>query len=96
MQPVLRPHWHIDYLRTVAPLRQIWFCYGTERREHFWAGVLHEVLAGAVIFPGFGSSDCRCESHLLFFAKRPTLSAFDAALRQSTRLHPRLHYFNTY
>jgi Uri superfamily endonuclease len=83
----LKPHWHIDYLRTVATLRQIWFCYGQERREHAWASALHELRGASIPFPGFGSSDCGCKSHLLFFGKCPTLRAFDAALRKSG-LHP--------
>lgn len=94
MRPALKPHWHIDYLRTVAALRQIWFCYGEERREHFWASVLHNVPGGAVPFPGFGSSDCGCESHLYFFGKRLKRSDFYSALYESDSLHPPIHYFD--
>jgi Uri superfamily endonuclease len=82
-RPASKPHWHIDYLRAAAPLREVWFCYGPERREHLWAGVLREVLGGTVPFPGFGSSDCGCKSHLFFFEKHPAHSAFEAAVHES-------------
>jgi Uri superfamily endonuclease len=45
--------------------------------------VLREVLGGTVPFPGFGSSDCGCPSHLFFFEKRPAHSAFEAAVHES-------------
>lgn len=94
MRPALKPHWHIDYLRTLAPLRRIWFCYGQERREHEWARVLHEQLGGAIPFPGFGSSDCGCESHLFLFKKCPARSAFDAALRAAGVHPPRIYWLD--
>jgi Uri superfamily endonuclease len=94
MRPVLKPHWHIDYLRTVAHLRQIWFCYGQERREHDWAGVLHQLRGASIPFPGFGSSDCGCASHLFFFEKCPTQSAFAAALREAGHHPTRIDRFD--
>jgi Uri superfamily endonuclease len=94
MRPALKPHWHIDYLRTVAPLRQIWFCYGQERREHDWASALHELPGASVPFPGFGSSDCGCESHLFFFEECPTRAALAAALRLSGAHRTRLYCFD--
>jgi len=94
MRPAGKPHWHIDYLRVVAPLSQIWFCHGPERREHLWASVLHEALGGSVPFPGFGSSDCGCCSHLFYFERRPTLRAFRASVLEGSPLHPPLLLFD--
>ena len=94
MWPGPKPRWHIDYLRTLVPLRQIWFCYGPERREHDWAGVFRELEGASIPFPGFGSSDCGCESHLFFFEKRLTPRAFDLALRGSGAPRPRVSYFD--
>jgi Uri superfamily endonuclease len=56
MRPAERPHWHIDYLRTKATIEAVWFAA--------MPGV-------SVPMAGFGSSDCDCESHMFFFAKRP-------------------------
>lgn len=94
LRPALKPHWHIDYLRIVAPVRQVWFCYGAKRCEHAWASVLRGPLGGSVRFPGFGSSDCGCESHLFFFRTCPTRAAFEAALHDSGPHRTRMYYFD--
>jgi Uri superfamily endonuclease len=94
MRPAPKPRWHIDYLRTVAPLRQIWFCYGPERREHDWASALRELHGASIPFPRFGSSDCGCASHLFFFEKCPTPRAIDLALRESGAPRTRLYCFD--
>jgi Uri superfamily endonuclease len=63
--------WHIDYLRTEAVIRAIWMERGGQNMEHQWARYL--LAQGALCFPveHFGSSDCRCRSHLFYFKKRP-------------------------
>lgn len=72
MTPAVRPHWHIDYLRKVAVLKQVWLSESEARREHDWA-VLAQKLPGATpSVRGFGSSDCRCETHLFYFGKEPS------------------------
>lgn len=71
-----RPRWHIDYLRAVAELREIWFSHDPERREHQWAGWVKNQYGTYAPFPGFGSSDCDCESHLLYIAQRPSFDRF--------------------
>jgi sugar fermentation stimulation protein A len=65
--------WHIDYLLRAAELTEV-VPVPTRRKIECRrnAGVL--ALAGATIAaPGFGSSDCRCRSHLVHFASRPDL-----------------------
>src|SRR5688572_21879951 len=32
-----RPHWHIDYVRGLIRLTEIWYTYDTVHREHQWA-----------------------------------------------------------
>jgi len=93
LRPALRPHWHIDYLRAAAPVEAVWFCYGPERREHLWARVLRDALGGGVPFAGFGSSDCNCASHLLFFRQRPSPRGFRAALCRCDPQHPTVFSF---
>ncbi len=59
-----RVRWHVDYLRAVA--RPVWVAWQVgERTEHDWSSRLLESGVGEVLVPGFGSSDCRCRSHLL-------------------------------
>jgi sugar fermentation stimulation protein A len=62
-------HWHIDYLtphtRTIKALPIMSY----QNRECELARNL-EALGGKAI-PGFGCSDCRCKSHLFYFAGPP-------------------------
>jgi Uri superfamily endonuclease len=60
-----RSHWHIDVLITLTEIVQIWWKEGSPSRECLWARDI--ALDGAGSIPGFGSTDCRCPSHLFFF-----------------------------
>ena len=71
-----RPRWHIDYLRAVADLREIWFSHDSQRREHQWTGLLGRLRGASFPLSGFGSSDCDCDSHLLFFSSIPSFNGF--------------------
>jgi len=73
-------HWHIDYLLKEAKVEEIILCQGEERVEC----CLAQALAGKFQYvPGFGSSDCKCQSHLYFASERDTLKARVAeAVRQ--------------
>jgi Uri superfamily endonuclease len=56
-------HWHIDYLLEKARIDGIVTCETDERTECAIANALSEQFESV---PGFGSSDCRCHSHLFF------------------------------
>ncbi len=86
-----RQHWHIDYLGPHTKLERLWYSLGSERWEHQWAAAMGTALQGVVPLPGFGASDCDCVSHLFFFEKSPSLSAFMRALRRLDVAHPRVH-----
>jgi Uri superfamily endonuclease len=60
-------HWHIDYFLQKATIVDIWYVESEERIEcQLYLEALR--LPGAVVpVKGFGSSDCRCTSHLLYF-----------------------------
>ena len=75
-----RLHWHIDYLLALSQLTEIWWAVSSERWECTWAESLGRLPGAKVLFPGFGSSDCRCRAHLLYFARRPSLSSLAAKL----------------
>lgn len=81
-KPAQRPHWHIDYLRTVCELRETWFSHDPQRREHQWAGLLLAGEAGGDVIAGFGVSDCGCRSHLFRFDHPPSFRQFQKALER--------------
>ncbi len=66
-------HWHIDYLLRRAEIVEV--IEVPTRRRVECARHRHVLrLPGAQVpAPGFGSSDCRCISHLAYFARRPQL-----------------------
>lgn len=61
--------WHIDYIRRHMSAAAVWFTTDAVT-EHEIAGQMIK-MGGAVHMPGFGSSDCRCCSHLFYFEKLP-------------------------
>ncbi|MCS6880158.1 MAG: GIY-YIG nuclease family protein [Oscillochloridaceae bacterium] len=61
-----RPHWHIDYLRPVARLREAWTVGGPERFECRWCRALAAMPALSIPAPGFGARDSGCRSHLFY------------------------------
>jgi Uri superfamily endonuclease len=71
LRPVQNPHWHIDYLRGHAGVREIWWTAGAPNREHKWAKALARPPGEGSWVRGFGCSDCKCPSHLLYFNRRP-------------------------
>jgi sugar fermentation stimulation protein A len=62
-------HWHIDYLTPFAKTIKALPIMAYRNLECLLAGRLGE-LGGRAI-PRFGSSDCRCESHLYYFPDPP-------------------------
>ncbi len=70
------PHWHIDYLRQTAELKQVWYTHDPVHREHSWAAVFGNMRGASIPLPGFGASDCTCVSHLYFFQRQPLLKNF--------------------
>ena len=79
------PKWHIDYLLQKAAIQSIIICETDERVECAIAQTLRPQFHSV---PGFGSSDCRCPSHLFFAAEEmePELMA----VLNSLGLKPRL------
>ena len=65
-----RPYWHIDYLRRYARLESVWYARDV-RQEHVWAAKIAAMPGAAMVLRGFGSSDCRCATHLYWFGELP-------------------------
>ena len=55
-----KKHWHIDYLLEKGMVRQVWYLED-EKIECEIARAMESEFGGIA---GFGSSDCRCRSHL--------------------------------
>ncbi len=57
--------WHIDYLRKEADIVEIWYMEGM-KEECRIAGIFNKRFPS---IPNFGSTDCRCKSHLFYAAE---------------------------
>lgn len=75
--------WHIDYLRGFAEIIEIWYTFHPEKAECRWAEIFQTTRGVRIACPGFGSSDCRCNSHLFFFKKKPELITFRRKTREA-------------
>ncbi len=64
-------HWHIDYLLQKAEVGMIYYSITRRNKECVVAAQLACMLDSV---PKFGSSDCRCKSHLYFSSSYCTLS----------------------
>ncbi|MBW8010408.1 MAG: GIY-YIG nuclease family protein [Chloroflexi bacterium] len=71
LRPVVKAHWHIDYLRDFVSLLEVWYSESPTRLEHLWADALEITPEAFIPMKGFGSSDCRCKAHLFHFAEQP-------------------------
>lgn len=69
--------WHIDYLTTVAEVAatRTFALNGEPDQECATHRALAQQSGETLPVPGFGSSDCRCASHLCYLG--PSLAAWD-------------------
>ncbi len=58
-----KPHWHIDYLLRSASITGIILC---ESEHGIECDIAQALKYRFNSIPGFGSSDCKCPSHLFF------------------------------
>ncbi len=67
--------WHIDYFLRYGKIVDI-FLYQNEKTE---CRINQRVLSqknAKIIMPKFGSSDCRCKTHLIYFKTKPKADIF--------------------
>ncbi len=70
-----KQHWHVDYLSEKMTFVEAWYTHDTRRLEHAWAELFGRGQCFA--YPrGFGSSDCKCYSHLFVTTKKPDRGDF--------------------
>lgn len=74
--------WHIDYLTSSAPVVEVWRIADGARWECVWARMAVEQAGVFVPARGFGSSDCRCHTHLVGLASRTRVNEFRRSLRE--------------
>jgi len=73
--------WNVDYLRTFAPVTEIWYSYAPRYREHDWASKTLRMHGAFIPVQKFGANDCPyCDAHLFYFERRPFPAAFRADL----------------
>ena len=87
----VRPHWHIDHLASALALKEIWYTCDPIHREHQWATMIANIRGGSLPLAGFGSSDCRCKSHLFFFNSKPGSKNFRRKALAHIDGHSRIH-----
>ncbi len=80
--------WHIDYLLQKVSIGAVITCRTDERIECDIARALGQFYSSV---PGFGSSDCRCRSHLYFSTGEMTQEIMAAVT--SLGLNPGLNKF---
>jgi Uri superfamily endonuclease len=85
-----RRHWHIDYLSEYLPPAEVWYTHDPTHREHRWSDVLAQAEGASIPLPGFGSSDCRCISHLYFLSTRPSGNYFRRKIHAGVVDHARI------
>ena len=72
---IRKPFWHIDALIPVFHLSSLWLFPSSNRQECQIARLLSQA-SGATPIMGFGSTDCRCSSHLFHFANLEEMPLF--------------------
>lgn len=80
-----RMRWHIDHLRAVATLRQIWIWPWTFGGECQTNARILQMSNGGFPLKRFGSSDCRCVAHLVAFPSEPSPPDYDAPFTYQVR-----------
>ena len=81
-----KPHWHIDYLLQRASIVDIGSCQSENRVECKMARAFGSQFDS---IPGFGSSDCHCQSHLFFASDEKHMKgAMEAVLASTAKPYP--------
>jgi sugar fermentation stimulation protein A len=69
--------WHVDYLVAKGRIREVMCAVANERLE---CRLAEDLCNAFNTYPGFGSSDCTCPSHLFFSQDFPALQEKAAAV----------------
>ncbi len=75
--------WHVDYLLREAKVVEVWTAPSPDKLECLWAQALLRMPGARISVSGFGSSDCGCPTHLVYFSSPPSFHAFVQRLQAS-------------
>jgi Uri superfamily endonuclease len=64
-----RLRWHIDYLLGQARIVEVKRYHGSRYSECELSRRVRALPGSKIVAPGFGSSDCRCSTHLFHFRR---------------------------
>lgn len=78
--------WHIDYIRRHMKAEAIWYTTESKDAEHVIASVFID-KGIEVPMNGFGSSDCKCLSHL-FYLTEITEELFHSVSKKTNIISP--------
>lgn len=82
-RPSPNPRWHVDYLKSRVHLSEVWYLRDGRRLECELAKALMRFPEARITCPGFGSSDCKCETHLVYLPKPLPLKNFSERLAKA-------------
>jgi len=82
LRRVLKPHWHIDYLRRYTKVIEIWYTMDAARREDDWVDSITKIPHMSLAYPGFGASDSKGVSHLFQSKCKPVFAEFRAMIKR--------------
>lgn len=68
---IKKKHWHIDYFLEKAKILKIKTILTSEKKE-CWLSNKIKSLKSKTVMKKFGSTDCKCETHLHYFQKNPS------------------------
>ena len=66
-----RLRWHIDYVLRYGDIAEVKRYRGRRLSECGLNRKVERLPGGNIVAPGFGSSDCRCSTHLFHFRRNP-------------------------
>ncbi len=93
LKPSRRPHWHLDYVKSTLRPVEIWTTTDPVKREHDWATLFSALKGASRPIAGFGSTDCKCRSHLIHMTRPPGIYRFEKqALRVLPAHGPRVRF----
>lgn len=81
-------HWHIDYLLPFAEIIAVQVRFSTRKIECDISNVLIRKGGAKIIVKKFGSSDCQCAAHLLFWEKENPLPKLRHLLKLNKATQP--------
>ncbi len=76
------PRWHVDYFKHLAKIEEVWYAITPFKREHEWANFINGLPEFTIALRGFGSSDCKCPTHLFYNRTYPQFLPFQQLLQK--------------